>query len=110
MGAWLLTNPVSTIGWYAQLGKIATTGDNIENLEKVQNELTPGKCLSMNRISDSPHKFHLNAAACNERRRAICRLNTPTVATPTKPPQFPCLKGKAARRKRSMDQLKYETG
>lgn len=110
LGAWLLTNPTSTIGWYDKLAKIATTGDNIENLEIVQNQLTSEKCLSMNRISDSSHKFHLNAAACNEKRRAICRLDAPVVAIPTKPPQFPCIKGEAKRRKRSIYQSKYEAG
>ena len=103
LGAWLLTNPASTIGWYDNLGKIAASGDNIENLETVQNELTSGMCLSMNRISGTPNKFQLNAVACGNKRRAICRLDPPAVAAPTKPPQFPCVNGKSSRRKRDAD-------
>ena len=109
LGAWLLTNPKSTIGWYDNLGKIAASGDNLQNLDTVQNELTVGKCLAMNQVSKSPHKFKLNTASCNERRRAICRIDTPTVAAPSKPPQFPCLKqGKDVRRKRDLQELNEE--
>ena len=109
MGAWLLTNPKSTIGWYDNLGKIAASGDNLQNLDTVQNELDTGKCLSMNQIPNKPHKFKLNAASCTERRRAICRIDAPTVASPRKPPQFPCIKqDKESRRKRDLQQLSEE--
>ena len=109
IGAWLLTNPVSSVGWYENLGKIAASGDNIQNIDTVQNELTTGKCLSMNKISHTPHNFELNAVSCSERRRAICRLKTPAVVAPSKPPQFPCLKKTTStRRKRDTEKLSYE--
>ena len=85
---------------------MAASGSNIQNLDTVQNELTSGKCLSMHQIPESPHKFQLNAAACVERRRAICRIDPPAIASPAKPPQFPCInKGLTSRRKRDVKQL-----
>ena len=110
MGTWLLTNPVSTVGWYDNLGKIATSGDNIENIETAQNQLTDGKCLSMNKLWDSTHKFKINVISCNERRPAICRIDAPPVAAPSKPTLFPCLKKiKKTRRKRESENLINET-
>ena len=106
MGTWLLTNPVSTVGGYDNLGKIASSGDNIENIETVQNQLTDGKCLSMNKLLDSPHKFKINVISCYERKRTICRIDAPSVAAPSKPPQFPCLKkSQKTRRKRESEKL-----
>ena len=106
LGAWLLTLPASAVGWYDNLSKIAASGSNIQNLDTVQNELISGRCLSMHQIPDTPHKFQLNAVACAERRRTICRLDPPAIAAPTKPPQFPCIKkGINSRRKRDIKQL-----
>ena len=104
MGTWLLTNPVSTSGWHDNLGKMAASGVSIEQIETVHNQLTDGKCLSMNKLLDSPHKFKINVISCYERRPAICRIDTPSVAPPSKPPQFPCLKKiKNNRRKRESE-------
>ena len=106
MGTWLLTNPVSTVGWYDNLDKIAASGGNIENIKTVQNQLTDGKCLSINKLLDSPHKFKINVISCYERRPAICRIDAPSVAAPSTPPQFPCLKKiKNTRRKRDPENL-----
>ena len=47
MGTWMLTNPFSTVRWHDNLAKIAALGDNIENIEAIQNQLTDGKFMSM---------------------------------------------------------------
>ena len=106
MGTWMLTNPVSTVRWHDNLAKIAALGDNIENIETVQNQLTDGKCMSMKKLLDSPHKFKIDVISCYDRRRVICRIDAPSVAAPSSPPQFPCLKEtKNTRRKRESEDL-----
>ena len=97
---------LSTVG-HCQFHFLDTT-----NLTDCNNTKSGGDrvlSLSMNKISHKSDKFELNAMPCSERRRAICRLKTPAIAAPSKPPQFPCLKKtNNTRRKRTSEKLSYE--
>ena len=64
----------------------------------LENGLTPGKCLSMQKDPDSDDKFKLNIADCNYKRNTICRLDTPTIARPSKLSKFPCIDDAASSR------------
>ena len=106
-GLWLLSTP-KTVGWLDVLSKIPSLNVNSQTLDLLKNGLPSGTCLYMTQIQDSAYKFELNRADCNEKQFAVCRIDPPRTAAPSKPPKFPCLnQGSSARRKRNIDDGKF---
>ena len=76
----------------------------------MRNGLSPGKCISISQTEDLDQKIELNIADCAEKLFAICRIEAPKTATPSKPPKFPCLETSSnARKKRNLHNGKYQT-
>lgn len=74
------------------LSKIPSLDVNLHKLDLFKNDSQGGgTCLSVNQISDSDYKFGLDIADCNDKRFAVCRIDPPITAAPSKPPKFPCL-------------------
>ena len=90
-GTWLLGRQNTEVEWYNVLSKMSSLVIDSQNNDIFKNGLTPGKCISIQKDPDSDDKFKLNVDDCNYKRRTICRIDTPTIAAPSKPSKFPCL-------------------
>ena len=90
-GTWLLSTQKTELKWYNVLSKMSSLVINSDFNDIFKNGLTPGKCLSMQKDSDTDDKLKLNVDDCSYNRHTICRIDPPTIAPPSKPSKFPCL-------------------
>ena len=98
----MLSHPKSNDMWYDALRKSMKDESLLQNLNQAKDGISDDQCLVMNKVSSSDPMFSLGIQDCKMKQAAICRVKPPMIATPPKPPKFPCLKlNQGDRRKRS---------
>ena len=108
-GTWMLSHPKSNDMWYDALRKSMKDESLLQNLNQAKDGISDDQCLVMNKVSSSDPMFSLGIQDCNMKQAAICRVKPPMIATPPKPPKFPCLNlNQVHRRKRSSEDEKLQ--
>ena len=98
----MLSHPKTNDMWYDKLSKSMKDESLLQNLNQAKDGISDDQCLVMNKVSSSDPMFSIGVQDCNVKQTAICRVKLPMIATPPKPPKFPCLKlNQGDRRKRS---------
>ena len=102
LGTWMLSHPKTNDMWYDKLSKSMMDENRLQNLNQAKDDISDDRCLVMSKVSSSDLMFSLGVQDCNVKQAAICRVKPPMIATPPKPPKFPCHKlNQVDRRKRS---------
>ena len=105
----MLSHPQIDDIWYDKLSKSMMDKSLIQNLNQAKDGISDDQCLVMTKVSSSDPMFSLGVQDCNVKQAAICRVKPPMIATPPKPPKFPCLNlSQVARRKRSSEDGKLQ--
>ena len=105
----MLSHPKTNDIWYDKLSKSMMDESLIQNLNQANDGISDDQCLVMTKVSSSDPKFSLGVQDCKLKQAAICRVKPPMMASPPKPPKFPCLKlNQVDRRKRSSEDEKLQ--
>ena len=109
LGTWMLSHPKTNDIWYDKLSNSIMDESLIQNLNQAKDGISDDQCLVMTKVSSSDPKFSLGIQDCNVKQAAICRVKPQMMATPPKPPKFPCLNlNQVERRKRSSEDEKLQ--